>query len=181
MANLFPSPGFIDQVFDGDCNMQTPDPEPQHLWLQKLVGEWIVESECSMGPDQPSMKNTGREVVRSLGKFWTIGEGSLETPDGGSCDSIITLGYDPKTQRFVGTFIASVMTHLWPYDGQLDSSGRILTLNSEGPCFSGDGTMAKYQDIIEFVTDDHRTLTAKVFGTDGLSQTFMTSHYRRKK
>jgi len=134
-----------------------------------------------MGPDQPSSKNSGREAVRSLGKLWTIGEGSLDTPDGGSCDSITTLGYDPQAERFVGTFIASMMTHLWPYDGLLDPSGKILTLNSEGPSFSGDGTMAKYQDIIEFVTDDYRTLTARVLGADGLWQTFMTAHYRRKK
>ena len=160
--------------------MQSPEPQSEHLWLQKLVGEWIVESECSMGPDQPPMKSSGSDVVRSLGKLWTIGEGSVGTPDGGSCDSIMTLGYDPQAKRFVGTFIASVMTHLWPYDGQLDSSGKILTLNSEGPSFAGDGTMAKYQDIIEFVTDDHRILSARVQGVDGSWQQFMTAHYRRR-
>ena len=93
----------------------------------------------------------------------------------------MTLGYDPQAKRFVGTFIASVMTHLWPYDGQLDPSGKTLTLNSEGPSFAGDGTMAKYQDIIEFVTDDHRILSASVQGVDGDWQQFMTAHYRRKK
>ncbi len=160
--------------------MQTPEPQTQHLWLQKLVGEWIVESECSMGPGQPPIKNSGREVVRSLGKLWTIGEGTVDTPDGGSCDTIITLGYDPKAKRFVGTFIASVMTHLWPYDGQLDTSGKILTLNSEGPSFAEDGVMAKFKDIIEFITDDHRTLTAIFQDGDGRWQQFMTTHYRRK-
>jgi hypothetical protein len=132
-----------------------------------------------MGPDQPTSKHSGREVVRSLGKLWTIGEGSINTPDGGSCDSIMTLGYDPQTERFVGTFIASVMTHLWPYDGQLDSTGKILTLNSVGPSFSGDGSMAKFQDIIEFIADDYRTLTAKFLDGEGVWQHFMTSHYRR--
>lgn len=160
--------------------MEFPEPQSQHLWLQKLVGDWSVESECIMGPDQPPMKTSGREVVRGLGKLWTIGEGSGNTPDGGSCDSVMTLGYDTQGKRFVGTFIASVMTHLWPYDGQLDPTGKILTLNSEGPSFAGDGTMAKYQDIIEFITDDHRTLSAKVLGADGVWQHFMTSHYRRK-
>lgn len=160
--------------------MQTPEPQSQHLWLQKLVGEWSFESECSMGPDQPPIKNSGREVVRSLGKLWTIGEGTFDTPDGGSCDSVMTLGYDPDAKRFVGTYIASVMTYLWPYDGQLDSTGKILTLNSVGPSFSDDGTMAKFQDIIEFVTDDHRTLSSKYQGADGLWQSFMMAHYRRQ-
>ncbi len=154
--------------------MQLPEPLAQHLWLQKLVGEWNVESEYSMGPDQPTSKSTGREVVRSLGELWTIGEGT------GACDSIMTLGYDPQKERFVGTFIASVMTHLWPYDGQLGSTGKILTLNSEGPSFSGDGSMAKFQDIIEFITDDYRTLTAKFLDGDGVWHQFMTTHYHRK-
>lgn len=153
--------------------MQIPEPQAQHFWLQKLVGEWSVESEFSFGPDQPPSKMTGREVVRSFGELWTIGEGT------GACDSIMTLGYDPQKDRFVGTFIASVMTHLWPYDGQLDSTGKILTLNSEGPSFAGDGSMANYQDIIEFITDDHRTLTAKFLDGDGVWHRFMTTHYRR--
>ncbi len=161
--------------------MQTPEPQAEHLWLHQLVGEWSIESECIMGPDQPPMKTRGREIVRTLGKFWTIGDGVLDTPDGGSCDSIMTLGYDPQTKRFVGSFIASVMTHLWPYHGSLDASGKILTLDSEGPSFAGDGTMAKYQDIIEFVSPDHRTLTARVQSADGTWQQFMTSHYRRKQ
>ncbi len=159
--------------------MQIPEPQPEHLWLHQLLGEWNVESEFIMVPDQPPMKTTGREVVRSLGQFWTIGEGTADTPDGGACDSIITLGYDPQTKRFVGSFIASAMTHLWPYNGSLDPSGKILTLDSNGPSFTGDGTMAKYEDIVEFVAHDHRTLTSRFQRADGSWQHFMTAHYRR--
>jgi hypothetical protein len=126
------------------------------------------------------MKNTGRETVRSLGGLWTIGEGSGESPDGGNCDSIMTLGFDPQTKRFVGTFIASMMTHLWPYNGTLDATGKVLTLDSEGPSFAGDGTMAKYQDIIEFLSDNHRTLSSQFLGPDGQWVPFMKAHYRRK-
>ncbi|MEZ6130519.1 MAG: DUF1579 domain-containing protein [Planctomycetaceae bacterium] len=161
--------------------MQIPEPQAEHLWLHQLIGEWSVESECIMEPDQPPMKTTGRETVRALGRFWTIGEGAGNVPDGGSCDSIMTLGYDPRTKRFVGSFIASAMTHLWPYDGELDESGKILTLDSEGPSFAGDGTMSKYQDIIEIVSSDYRTLTARVQSSDGSWRQFMTSHYRRKQ
>jgi hypothetical protein len=159
--------------------MQTQEPQAEHRWLHQLVGEWTIESECIMGPDQPPMKSTGREVVRLLGELWSIGEGTADSPESG-CDSIMTLGYDPQAKRFVGTFIASAMTHLWPYNGSLDTSRKILTLDSEGPSFSGDGTMAKYQDVIEFITPDHRTLTARVQGADGSWQQFMTAHYHRK-
>jgi hypothetical protein len=108
-------------------------PTPEHEWLHKLVGEWTSEIECSMGPDQPPMQQKGREVVRSLGGLWTIGQGTMDGSEVG--ESIMTLGYDPRQGQFIGTFVALMMTHLWPYRGSLDESRRVLTLDSEGPQF----------------------------------------------
>jgi hypothetical protein len=93
----------------------------------------------------------------------------------------MTLGYDPTKKRFVGTFIGSMMTFLWNYDGELDASGKVLTLNSEGPSFKGDGKMANYRDVIEFANDDERTLTSSTPGDDGNWNQFMKVTYRRKK
>jgi hypothetical protein len=154
------------------------DVQKEHLWLQKLNGDWSFEGECLMGPDQPPAKSTGTQSVRSLGGLWSIGEGEGKMPDGNPMKSIITLGYDPDKQRFVGTFVASCMTHMWPYEGTLD--GNVLTLDSEGPSFSGDGTTAKYQDIVEIVDDDHWILRSRMPGEDGKWIEFMTAHYRRK-
>jgi hypothetical protein len=155
-------------------------PQKEHEWLQQLVGDWSFEGECIMGPDQPPMTSTGAESVRSIGGFWTQGEGSGEMPGGGAMTSVMTLGYDPQKQKFVGTFIASMMTHLWLYEGALDASGKVLTLDAEGPGFSGDGKMAKYKDVITLNSDGHRTLTSSVQGDDGTWTQFMTAHYRRK-
>jgi hypothetical protein len=156
------------------------EPQQQHRWLERLVGEWTSEMECSMGPDQPPMKSRGVEVVRSLGGLWTIGEGEGEIPGGGTAKSIMTLGYDPRIDRYLGTFVASMMAHLWVYNGSLDAAERVLTLDTEGPDFTQQKT-AKYQDIIEFVDDDHRILTSRVQGDDGEWTHFMTAHYHRKK
>jgi hypothetical protein len=153
------------------------DVQKEHLWLQKLNGDWSFEGECLMGPDQPPSKSSGTQSVRSLGGLWSIGEGEGKMPDGTAMKSIITLGYDPDRQRFVGTFVASCMTHMWPYEGTLD--GNVLTLDSEGPSFSGDGTTVKYQDIVEIVDDDHWMLRSRMpDGTGGWIE-FMTAHYRR--
>lgn len=156
-------------------------PQKEHAWLQNLVGEWTSEMECVMGPDQPPIKNKGIESVRSIGGLWTMGEGSGEMPDGNKMTSMMTLGYDPQKQRFVGTFIASMMTHMWVYEVTLDAAGKVLTLDTEGPGMSGDGKMMKYKDIITFVDNDHRILTSRVQGDDGQWTEFMTAHYRRKK
>jgi hypothetical protein len=56
----------------------------------------------------------------------------------------------------------------------------VLTLDTEGPSFSGDGTMAKYQDTIEFIDDNYRTLRSQFLNADGSWQEFMIAHYRRK-
>ena len=45
---------------------------------------------------------------------------------------MMSLGFDPQKGRFVGTFIGSMMTHLWIYDGALDASGQALILDAEG-------------------------------------------------
>jgi hypothetical protein len=90
----------------------------------------------------------------------------------------MTLGFDPKQQRYIGTFIASMMTHLWPYTGVLDASGRKLPLDSEGPKFDGSG-MTKYRDTIEVVDHDHWTFSGDVLADDGSWQSIMTSHNRR--
>jgi hypothetical protein len=157
------------------------EPQAEHKWLQKLVGQWTFEGECVMGPDQPAMKHSGSETVRSVGGLWTLGEGKGAGPDGSeNMTSYMTLGFDPAKKRFVGTFIASMMTHMWVYSGTLDAAGKVLTLDTEGPDFSGGSAMVKYQDIIEFVSDDHRTLKSQTLGPDGKWHGFMTAHYRRK-
>jgi hypothetical protein len=153
------------------------EPQREHRWLERLVGRWKVTSEANMGEGEP-MKSEGEETVRSLGGMWIIGEGSGSMPGGGEMKSIITLGYNPAKSRFVGTFIASVMTHLWPYEGTLNDAQTVLTLDSEGPSFTGEG-MAKYQDVIEMIDDNYRTLTARVLNPDGQWQEFMKAHYRR--
>ncbi|HEX6201727.1 MAG TPA: DUF1579 domain-containing protein, partial [Thermoanaerobaculia bacterium] len=156
--------------------MQAPEPQEGHRWLHRLVGEWRWEMEASMGPDQPPAEHEGTESVRPLGELWTIGEGSSQMPDGGPATTIMTLGYDPERQRFVGTFVGSMMTHLWIYEGTLDEAGKVLTLDAEGPDFSGEGKMAKYQDVIEWVSDDHRVLRSRMLGDDGEWRQFMEAH-----
>jgi len=154
--------------------------QKEHEWLHQLVGEWTAEMSMVMAPGQPPMKSQGTESVRSLGGLWTLGEGQGQCPDGTRVDSLITLGFDPAKGRFVGSFIASMMSMFWIYEGSLDADGKRLVLDTVGPAMSGDGSMVKYQDITTFLSPDHRTLTSQVQGADGQWTEFMTAHYRRK-
>jgi hypothetical protein len=154
-------------------------PQKQHQWLDKFIGEWTSETEYNMEPNGEPSKFTGTEVVRSIDGVWIVAEGLGYLPDGGTGTTMMTLGFDPQIDRFVGTFVGSMMTHLWLYNGSLDATEKVLTLDTEGPNFS-QTTMAKYQDIIEFVSDDHRVMKSQILMEDGNWNQFMTAHYRRQ-
>jgi hypothetical protein len=158
-----------------------PEPRKEHEWLHKLVGEWTYEYTIPAHGEHAAHTAVGSESVRSLGGIWVVGEGQGE-PSGGRVDTtMITLGFDPEKARFVGTWVGSMMPYLWLYEGELDPEGRVLTLNSTGPSMAGDGTTTQYQDIIELVSPDHRTLTARMLEAVGTWKEFMTMTYRRRK
>ena len=77
------------------------EPRKEHEWLQRLVGEWSYEAEASMGPGQRPSKAQGSERVRSIGGAWIVAEGEGEMPGGIPATTLMTLGYDPRRERFV--------------------------------------------------------------------------------
>jgi hypothetical protein len=156
------------------------EPRKEHQWLGRMAGEWTYEMEAEGEPGEPPIKDSGTESVRSLGGVWVMCEAHGAMPDGSDVTSIMTLGYDPERGRFVGTFIGSMMTYLWIYEGGLDPAGKVLTLDAEGPAYTGEGMM-RYRDTIEFESDDHRVQTSSYQRGDGGWHRFMTTHYRRTK
>lgn len=156
--------------------MTAPEPTQQHKWLQKLVGNWRIEGEAIMAPGQPPSKYDATESVRQIGDVWVLAESSSPGSDGNIAANLTTFGYDPAKQKFVGTFVSSMMTSLWVYEGDLQ--GDKLSFYVEGPSFSGNGT-AMYRDEYEFLSDDHRTLISYVQQEDGSWFKFMEAHYYR--
>lgn len=159
--------------------MHTIQVHDAHRWLHKLVGDWSYEAEAVMEPGQPPRKLAGRETVRRIGDLWVQLEGEGEMPDGSRAATIMTLGYDPERQRHVGTWIGSMMPQMWIYEGELDASGRILTLGCEGPDMSTPGRTTRYRDVIELKDDGHRTLTPYMLDKDDQWQQLMKVDYRR--
>src|SRR5215207_3583929 len=155
--------------------MMKTEPQKEHQWLQKLVGEWTMNVPTEAGQEASNVEWS--ESVRSLHGLWVIAEGHGEMPGGGAATTVMTLGYDPQKQRYVGTWIGSMMTHLWVYDGALDPAGGVLTLNVEAPHMTAEGKMAQYKDVIEFTSEGHRVLTSHMMGEDGEWHEFMRANY----
>lgn len=154
----------------------------QHHWLQKFLGEWEYESSCVMEPGAEPMKFSGVEHVRAVGDIWIVGESTGTMPDGVTpVTMMLTLGYNTRTNRFVGTWYGTMCDQLWIYDGQLDEAKRTLTLETEGYMPDNPTKKRKFKESTEFKSDDHRVFTAVMQGDDGKWTTLMTSHYRRVK
>jgi hypothetical protein len=165
--------------------MQKPEPSAEHRLLLSMVGTWDFESECDMGPEQEPMKQAGVETVRALGEVWVVSEWVTNDARLGEHRSLMTLGFDPAQERFVGSFHTSMMPFLWVYNGAFDSealaSGRQrIVLDTTGPDFSGAGGMAPYQDIFEFVDEQTRTLTSLACRPSGEWVPFMRTVFRRR-
>lgn len=157
------------------------EPQKEHAWLHRMIGEWTYEIAACMKPGEPPVKLTGTETVRSVGGIWIVAEGQGEMPGGGIAKTILTVGYNPDVKRFVGTWIGSMMNHLWIYEGTVDATEKVLTLNCEGPLCDGTGGTTKYKDIHTLISDDLRTLSGNILLKDGNWMEMMTSTFRRAR
>lgn len=153
-----------------------PGPTREHQWLQRLVGAWEAELAAD---DAPQPSGPWHERGSSIGPLWIMLEGRGETPQGHEATTVMTLGYDARRQRFVGTWIGSMMDHLWVYDGELDPAGRILTLETDGPDMNDPSRTRRYRDVIELDGENRRVLRAEVQEPDGSWRQLMDIGFRR--
>lgn len=158
---------------------QMPPPVAQHAWLQALTGEWTTEVELQCDPDAPPMKVTGRESARMLGGFWLIAESvsdSLEMP----FSSIFTVGYNPEKAKYIGTWVDTMTSKLWSYEGTLEE-GRKLVLMTDGSCPATPDPDRAIRETTELKSPDHKVFTSEMQQEDGSWRTIVTVESRRVK
>lgn len=159
---------------------QPAQQQEEHKWLQQLVGEWDTRGVAEAGPDQPAFECEGTEKIRSIGGLWIVADGEINLM-GMTASTMLTLGYDPQQQKFIGAWVDSMMNHLWRYEGTLDDSGRKLTLLTEGPSYTAPGETAQYKEVLELMNKNEKVWTSYLRSDDGEWVKFMSSTAKRKK
>ena len=146
----------------------------EHRFLEKLVGTWSVTSK-DMSPNEQ-----WTEVVRSLHGIWFVAEGNGDVPGCGAGTTVLTLGYSASRGKYIGTWIGSMMDHMWIYEGEMSPDGKVLTLYTRGPDFEFSGAEQDYREQIAVIDDDNRTFTSSAKQADGSWKQFMQARYARK-
>ena len=152
---------------------QIPGPEKEHQWLHQFVGNWVTETKGAMGPEQPNLEWNGKIDSKMLGEFWVINEMTGDIT-GEPMRGIQTIGYSPSKKKYIGSWVDSMTGFMWQYEGKVDETGKILTLEAEGPSFVDAGKTTRFQDIYEFKSADEIAMTSTMLGDDGKWITFMT-------
>lgn len=154
----------------------------QHAWLKKFVGEWTYEGECVGGPGgcEDKMTFRGTEIVRAIGEPWIVGEARGTTPTGDEAICIISLGFDPERKRVIGTWLGSMLTQMWTYEGSIDEAKNTLTLEASGKCPTLGDKFKSFRDVTEFKSDDHRVFYSVAQDEQGEWHRLMTINFHRK-
>ncbi|RIK88342.1 MAG: hypothetical protein DCC67_00845 [Planctomycetota bacterium] len=157
-----------------------PQPTKEHQLLAQFAGQWKSRAETMPAPGQVPIVCEGTETARMLGGYWLVAEGQGDML-GQPVTSLLTIGYDPAKQKYVGTFICSVAADLWQYEGAMDPSGKKLTLHAEGPSMLDPTKPAKYREVLELKDADHKTFTSFMETDEGKWQPIVTVTYERVK
>ncbi|MBI2922990.1 MAG: DUF1579 domain-containing protein [Planctomycetes bacterium] len=158
---------------------QLPSPQKEHEWFRQLEGNWETEGEIPTGEGKPPEATKGTASGRLVGGFWGVLEHKGEVM-GTPFTGILTLGYDPEKKSYIGTWVDSMTSRLWQYTGTMDKTGKILTLETEGPDFEKPDAIVKFRESLEIVDADHLKFTSTC-AKDGAWVTIITIRYSRKK
>lgn len=139
-------------------------------WLKQFEGSWITVSKSS-GKDSESMPAATLDC-RIIGNHWIVCEHRGQIGDL-KFEAVQTVGFDDKTEKFIGTWVDSMLSHTWRYNGSLDKASKKLTLNCDGP------EAKQYRDIYEFKSENEIAGTSQFLNDDGNWETFMTSKMTR--
>ena len=131
-----------------------PQPTEHHALIQKGVGSF-EGTLTSFYPGMPAEPIPASETVAAIGPFWTqstfeclfMGQPYLGT----GC-----VGYDAEQQKFVGTWIDSMSSHLAVMEGELSEDG-VLVMRWQAPGWTG-------------AMEQHRSETVR--SDDGYTMTF---------
>ena len=171
--------GKIDMAARMDIYNKLATPGKPHEMLASMAGSWHTHTTAYMDPREPSVESEGTcEGEMVLGGRYLREEFHGDMM-GMPFDGIAYTGFDNHTQKFVSTWIDSMSTGIFRFEGRADTEGRTITQECRyNDPIKGPMTMRSVTRIV-----DHDTHEFEMYGIDrsGNEEKMMEITYTRKK
>ena len=152
-------------------------PSPEHEWLKKNTGKWLVECAYFMSSGADPVEVNGTEENDMLGDFWSVGRFQADV-FGTPVEALSSIGFDPLKGRFVSTWQDSSTPFHYTFEGDLDKDNQALQFEGENydPVRQ---RRAVYRSRIAFLSDDEKVLRLSV-ESEGTEIPVVEYRYRRE-
>lgn len=140
--------------------MPMPSASDEHKIVVADAGTWDITGKIFMGPDNTT-EIKGHEKVVAVGEFWTVSHFKGEFM-GTKFNGSGTNGYDPKTKKFVGTWVDSMNPHATRMSGSYDKETKTLTYETKSVDMMGNDAKGK----IVIVLKDENTREFTMYSPD---------------
>ena len=154
-------------------------PGAPHQLLARMAGSWDVRSSCTMEPGKPPMESTGTSEQKMIldGRF--LQQEFAGDMMGSPFTGIGFVGYDNHTGKYVSTWMDTMGTGIYYFEGTADADGKTITqkCNYDDPVQGP----VEWRSVTRIVDDD--TLEFEMYSTDqsGNEQKMAEMTYTRKK
>ena len=132
---------------------QMPTASKEHKVLMRDVGEWNIAGKIMMQDGFQDFK--GEEKVVAIGQFWTVSHYSSDIFGGLKGSS--TMGFDPSTKKFVGTWVDSFQPAVTHMSGTYDEKTKTMSYDTSG--IGMDGKPMPGKIVIKYKDENSHTFT----------------------
>jgi hypothetical protein len=178
MAKKKAQEGKIDMQAIMEVYRKLATPGAPHKLLAKMAGSWHTKTKSWMEPDKPPMESSGTcEQKMLLGGRFLQQEFTGEMM-GSTFTGIGVAGYDNHTRKYVSTWMDSMSTGIYFFEGTASADGKTITQESryddpiKGPM--------NWRAVTKIVDDN--TQVFEMYGIDktGREEKMMEMTYTRK-
>ena len=132
---------------------QMPTASEEHKIVMKDVGEWTIKGKMLL--PEGFQEFEGEEKVVAIGKFWTVSHHSSDIF--GGLKGSTTIGFDPITKQFVGTWVDSFQPAATQMKGTYDKKTKTMTYATTG--IGMDGKPRPGKIVIQYTEENSHTFT----------------------
>lgn len=132
---------------------EMPAPSEEHKVVMRDVGEWTIKGKVLTPEGFQDFE--GEEKVVAVGKFWTVSHHSSDMMGGLKGSS--TMGFDPKTKKFVGTWVDSFQAAPTKMTGTYDKKSNTMTYETTHVGMDGKPMPGKI--VIQYKDENSHTFT----------------------